>query len=130
VYFVVEDIDNAILGQFLLWKMTGQLSCLLIRAQGDVLKDIEACVGATRVSDSTGVTFQKIGIQHFGRCKEVISNDNKTLFHPENPDKSKTYVGVLKQRLLKSVIAMSRTKLMRRAHQMTGSYRRLKDRFA
>jgi len=73
--------------------MTGQLSCLLIRAQGDVLKDIEACVGATRVSDSTGVTFQKIGIQHFGRCKEVISNDNKTLFIPENPDKSKNLCG-------------------------------------
>ena len=124
--FVVEDIDNAILGQFLLWKMTGQLSCLLIRAQGDVLKDIEACVGATRVSDSTGVTFQKIGIQHFGRCKEVISNDNKTLFIPENPDKSKTYVGVLKQRAIEERNSYVKDKLMRRAHQMTGSIAVLK----
>ena len=124
--FVVEDIDNAILGQFLVWKMTGQLSCCVIRAQGDVLKDIEACVGATRVSDSTGINFQKIGIQHFGRCKEVISNDNKTLFIPENPDKSKTYVGVLKQRAIEERNSYVKDKLMRRAHQMTGSIAVLK----
>jgi len=124
--FVVEDIDNAILGQFLLWKMSGQLSCCVIRAQGDVLKDIEACVGATRVSDSTGVSFQKIDIRHFGKCKEIISNDNKTLFIPEDSKKSKTYVGVLKQRAAEERNSYVKEKLIRRASQMTGSIAVLK----
>jgi chaperonin GroEL len=124
--FVVEDIDNAILGQFLVWKMTGQLSCCVIRAQGDVLKDIEAAVGATRVSDSTGISFQKFSLNHLGRCKEIEVTDNKSLFIPDDVKKSRTYVGVLKQRATEERNQYVKEKLLRRAQQMQGSVAVLK----
>lgn len=94
---VCDDIENPILGTFVMNKITGNFNTVVIRATGDMLKDIEACVGATRVSDTTGVTFQNIEIEHLGRAKKVISDANKTLFVPANPEKSEQYANHLEK---------------------------------
>lgn len=77
---VCEEIDDAILGMLVLNKNMGIFNSLVIRATGPLLKDIEGAVGATAVSDSSGVTFQNVKLEHLGKAKKVICDANKTLF--------------------------------------------------
>lgn len=78
---VAEDIENSMLGVFAGSKMTGQFNSIVIKATGQLLEDIAAFVGATRVSEQTGVTFQNIELQkHVGIAKKVVCTQNKTLF--------------------------------------------------
>lgn len=77
---VCDDIDDSMLGVFINSKKTGVFSCLVIRATHPLLEDIEAAVGATRVSDTTGKTFQNITLKDLGMAKKVISDSKKTLF--------------------------------------------------
>lgn len=88
---VCDDIENSVLGVFVTSKLMGKFNALVIRATGDLLKDIEAATGATRVSDTTGLTFQMVTEQHLGFCKKVISDSNKSLFIPKDPSKAVTY---------------------------------------
>lgn len=94
---VCDDIENSILGTFVYNKITGNFNSVVIRATGDMLKDIEACVGATRVSDTTGVTFQNVDFDHLGRAKKVVADANKTLFVPSHPEKAELYANHLEK---------------------------------
>ena len=124
--FIVEDIDSAVLGQLIVNKMMGRFSSVVIRAVGDALKDVEACVGATRISDSTGVSFQTFSTQHFGRCKRVVANHQKTLFIPEESKSSKAYANMLKEKAAEEKNQFIRDRILRRASQMTGGVAVLK----
>ena len=123
---VCEDIDNAILGQLVINKLRGGFSCCVIRAVGDVLKDIEACVGAIRVSESTGVSFQNVTLKHLGKCKKVVSDNSRTLFIPENTGKSKTYANILKKAAAEEHNQFIASRMMKRASQMSGGVALLK----
>lgn len=87
---VCDDIDNSILGVFIATKLQGLMNLLVIKANGPVLEDIEAAVGARRVSKTTGVTFQNIELKDLGRAKKIVSQSNRTLFIADN-DKAKKY---------------------------------------
>lgn len=78
---VCEEIDPAILGVFIQNKMQGIFSLLVVKATGPLLQDIAAAVGATIVSDSTGVTFENIQVdEHLGLASKVVSTEKKTVF--------------------------------------------------
>ena len=124
--FIVEDIDNAVLGQLIVNKVMGRFSSVVIRAVGDSLKDVEACVGATRISDSTGVSFQTFSAKHFGRCKKVVANHQKTLFIPEDNKKSRAYSNMLREKAAEERNQFVRDRIIRRASQMTGGVAVLK----
>lgn len=124
--FIVEDIDTAVLGQLVVNKMLGRFSSVVIRAVGDSLKDVEACVGATRISDSTGISFQTFSVNHFGRCKKVIANHQKTLFMPEDSKKSRAYATMLREKAAEERNQFIRDRIIRRASQMTGGVAVLK----
>lgn len=94
---VCEDIENAVLGVYVVSKRAGVFNALVIRATGDLLKDIEAAVGATRVSDTTGLTFQMVDESHLGWVKKVISDSNKTLFIPKDSSRSLSYADSLQK---------------------------------
>jgi chaperonin GroEL len=94
---VCDDIENSMLGVFVASKMAGTFNAVVIRATGDLLKDIEAAVGATRVSDETGVTFQMVDETHLGHVKKVISDTNKTVFMPTDPAKAALYANILQR---------------------------------
>ena len=81
---VCDDIDNSMLGVLIANKSLGRFNSLVIKAQSSLLEDIEAVVGATRVSDTTGVSFQNIELENLGRAEKVISQSNKTLFIGNN----------------------------------------------
>ena len=78
---VCEDIENSMLGVLVNSKMVGSFNSIVIKATGQLLEDISEFVGATRVSDQTGITFQNIDLQlHVGKAKKVVSNANRSLF--------------------------------------------------
>lgn len=82
---VCDDIETPMLGIFAASKATGAFNSIVIRATGDILKDIEATVGATRVSDTTGLSFAMVDVKkHLGFVKKVVSDANKTLFIPQD----------------------------------------------
>ena len=85
---VCEDIEPAVLGLLVVNKQMGTFNSVVIKAVGDLLKDIEAVVGGTRVSDETGVTFQMMSEagSYLGRVKRVMSDANSTLFIPTSVD--------------------------------------------
>lgn len=88
---VCDDIENAVLGVYVASKNAGLFNALVIRATGDLLKDIEAAVGATRVSETTGLSFQMVDESHLGWCKKVVCDANKTLFIPKDASKALNY---------------------------------------
>ena len=120
IVIVCDDIDNAVLGQFILNKRMGVLSSCVIRAQGDVLKDIEACVGAKRVSDSTGVSFQNITTDCLGYCKKITVDAKRTLFVASDLSKSKQYAIALEKEGREERNQFVRDRIMRRVSQLRG----------
>ena len=78
---VCEDIDPQILGLMVANKVQGKAGIVVIRATGYNLEDISATVGATTISDLTGVTFDKLNIKkHLGFVNKIICSEKKTLF--------------------------------------------------
>jgi len=84
---VCEDIDPQILGVLVMNKVQGTMNILVIKATGTVLEDISATVGASLVSDATGVTFDKIDIgKHLGTADKIVCSEKKTLFIAKTPE--------------------------------------------
>lgn len=78
---VCEEIDPSILGLLVVNKMNGLLNIVAIKTSGTNLDDIAATVGATIISDSNGIGFDKIDIrQHLGSADKVVCTEKKTLF--------------------------------------------------
>ncbi len=123
---VCEDIENSVLGVFVASKMGGAFNALVIRATGDLLKDIEAAVGAKRVSDSSGLSFQMVGEEHLGWCKKVVSDSNKTLFIPKDSDSAALYANNLQKICDLEPNMYLKKRLERRISQLRGGVAVLK----
>ncbi len=95
---VCDDIDDSIVGVLVQNKSMGIFNSVVIRASGDTLKDIEGAVGAQRVSDSTGVTFKGLTIEHLGKADKVVADAHKTLFLGSG-DSAKQYATFLEMGL-------------------------------
>lgn len=95
---VCEDIEAPILGVLAGNKMSGNFSSVVIRATGDTLKDIEAVVGAKRISDSNGISFLTFDVKkHLGKVKKIVSDSNKTLFIPHNTSSATQHANFLQK---------------------------------
>lgn len=77
---VCDEIEDSMLGMYVMNKNMGLFNALLIRAQGVVIRDIAGVVGATPVSDGTGVTFKDLAYEHLGFVKKIVADANKTIF--------------------------------------------------
>ncbi len=83
---VCEDIDMQMLGIFVTNKLQGLLNIVVIKATGPLLQDIAAAVGATPISDSTGVTFDNLDVsEHLGQAHKVVATEKKTVFVSDAP---------------------------------------------
>jgi chaperonin GroEL len=123
---VCDDIENSMIGVFLASKYSGSFNALVIRATGDLLKDIEAAVGATRISDTTGVNFQNVSFEHLGRVKKVVCDANNSLFISDDPMKSELYATHLERFAKTETNMYIKTKLERRIAQLRGGVAVLK----
>lgn len=77
--FLVSDIDNAVLGNFILSKKMGQFNSLVIRVRGTELEDMATACGATIISESNGLKFTDITPIHFGMARKITCTDKKTI---------------------------------------------------
>lgn len=77
---VCDDIDDSILGVLVMNNNLGNFKSLVIRATSLLLDDIAGVVGATKISNASGVNFHNFKKEHLGVAKKVISDANKTLF--------------------------------------------------
>lgn len=81
IVIVCEDIDPQILGVLVMNKLQGRLGIVVIKTSGTQLEDIAATVGATMISDTTGVGFDKIDInKHLGLADKFTCTEKKSLF--------------------------------------------------
>lgn len=128
---VCDDIDDSLLGVFVrnyvASKTMGTFKALVIRATHDLLKDIEAVVGATRVGDTTGVTFQMVDInKHLGKVKKIVSDASKTLFIPEDTTSAILWANHLQKFYNEEPNMYVKEKLLKRISQLKGGIAVLK----
>lgn len=78
---VAQEIDPQILGIFVATHVSRKMNLLVIKATGSLLEDIAAAVGATIISDETGVTFDNFDAKtQLGMAKKIICEEKKTIF--------------------------------------------------
>lgn len=94
--FLTSDMDNSVLGTFVLHKAQGHFNALIIKVRGNELEDMAAACGATLISDSSGLKFQDVKLEHLGRAKRIVASDKKTLIIGTGDVKSKQAVDMLR----------------------------------
>lgn len=78
--FVVDDIDESILGVLVKNSLQGIFKSVVIKAHGEVLEDIAAATGANIISDKHGITWQNVKLNDLGTAKKVSVSAQKSLF--------------------------------------------------
>lgn len=81
---IAEDIVGEALQTFVVNKLRGSLTVLGIKAPGfgnrkkDYLEDIATLTGATFISNETGLSLDKVTLEHLGGADRVVSTKDKT----------------------------------------------------
>ena len=81
---IAEDVDGEALATFVLNKLRGAFNVLAIKAPGygdrkkDMLQDIAVTVGATVITEETGLKFETASIEVLGSARRVISTKDTT----------------------------------------------------
>lgn len=76
---LVSDMDNAVLGNFVLAKASGGFTALVIKVRGYELEDMASACGATLITEASGLKFTDFKFEHFGKAKKIVVSDKKTL---------------------------------------------------
>lgn len=82
---IADDIEGEALTTFVVNKIRGIFSVLAIKAPGfgdrkkEELKDIAITTGATVVSDTIGISFDKVELSMLGRAHKIISKKDSTV---------------------------------------------------
>lgn len=81
---IAEDVEGEALTTFVLNKLRGSFNVLAVKAPGygdrkkEILGDIAVTVGATVISDETGLSFENADIKVLGKAS-VVSRKDKTV---------------------------------------------------
>lgn len=120
VVIICEDIEPSILGLLVMNKMQGKAGILVIKTSGSNLEDIAATTGATMVSDSSGLTFDKLIIaEHLGSADKVVCTEKKTLFVAKT-EKGQELANRLKAESAVCQNQYEKEKLNKRVAKLTG----------
>lgn len=120
IVIVCEDIDEKMLGVLVGTHVNGMMNILVVKANGETLEDIAAVVGASVVSDITGVTFDKFDTsKHLGTAEKVVCSQKKTVFIA-NSEESKIQAARLKSLADNNTNQYQKEALMKRVGQLTG----------
>jgi len=82
---IAEDVDGEALSTFIVNKLRGNFNVLAIKAPGygdnkkSMLEDIAVTVGATVITEDTGIKFEKANIGMLGKARKVISTKDDTI---------------------------------------------------
>lgn len=81
---IAEDVDGEALATLVLNKLRGGFNVLAVKAPGfgdrkkDILEDIAVTVGATVISESVGLSFEKVELDVLGRAGRIIATKDAT----------------------------------------------------
>ncbi|MDR3558127.1 MAG: TCP-1/cpn60 chaperonin family protein, partial [Candidatus Pacebacteria bacterium] len=81
---IAEDVDGEALSTFIVNKLRGNFNVLAIKAPGygdnkkAMLEDIAATVGATVITEDTGIKFEKADLGMLGKARKVIATKDDT----------------------------------------------------
>ena len=77
---IADDVDGEALGLLVLNRLKGAFNTLAIKAPSDkdVLYDIAALVGATVITEDTGMSFDTVGPDVVGSARKVIATKDLT----------------------------------------------------
>lgn len=82
---IADDVEGSAIKGIVMNLLQGTIKCLPIKAPGfgdrrkEMLRDICALTGATLVSSETGLTIDKVGIEHLGSAELVKSTKGNTI---------------------------------------------------
>ncbi len=82
---IAEDVDGEALTTFVVNKLRGTFNVLAIKAPGygdrkkEILQDIAVTIGATVISEDTGIKFEKATLAMLGKARKVISTKDSTI---------------------------------------------------
>ena len=83
---VADDVGGEALPTLVVNKMRGNFSSLAIKTPGfgdfkaEQIRDLAIMLGATVVSDETGIELKDVTTEHLGKCARVVSSKDKTIF--------------------------------------------------
>ena len=128
IVIIAEDVDSEALTTIVLNKLRGVFNALCIKAPGygdskkDILEDIAILTGSQIISESTGMTFDKVEMDHLGHARRVISDKDKTIITEGKGDAKaiKARVEQLEDQIKKSKNEFDREKLEERYAKMSG----------
>jgi len=128
IVIVADDVDGEALATLILNKLRGVFTALCVKAPGygdnkkEMLSDLAILTGAQIISDDTGITFEKVGLEMLGGARRIVSDKDKTTIVGGKGDD-----GALKERIkqIKSQIDRSdsefdKEKLQERMAKLTG----------
>lgn len=82
---IADDVDGDALATFVLNKMKGGFNILAVKAPGfgdrkkEILEDIAVTVGATVVTETTGLKLETVDLSSLGKVAKIVSTKDKTL---------------------------------------------------
>lgn len=102
---IAEDVDGEALQTLLLNRSRGIFNALAIKAPGygvenkrDLLEDIAAKVGATIITDHSGMTFDKVTVEMLGHARSISATEYTTVITGGNEEKTAARIAELKKK--------------------------------
>ena len=125
---IADDVEGEALATFVVNKLRGGFNVLAVKAPGfgdrkkAMLSDIATVVGATVVSEDTGMELEKVDSQVLGQASKVISTKDKTTIVGGKGTKAniESRVIQLRQQLDNSDSKYDREKIEERIAKLTG----------
>jgi chaperonin GroEL len=124
---IAEDVEGEALTTLVLNKIRGSFNALAVKAPGfgdrrkEMLEDIAILTGGQVVTDETGMTFDKVGLDVLGTARKVVADkDNTTIVEGKgNKDKIKARINQIKTQMEKAK-DFDREKLQERLAKLAG----------
>jgi chaperonin GroEL len=78
---IAEDITDEALTTLILNKVKGNLPCCAVKSPSlEHLRDVATVTGATIVSTESGLTLERLQLEHLGRAERVVCQPDITTF--------------------------------------------------
>jgi chaperonin GroEL len=128
IVIIAEDVDGEALATIVLNKLRGVFTALCVKAPGygdskaEILEDLAVLTGAQVVSESTGMTFDKVELDTLGRARRVVAEKDRTTIveGKGDPKAIKARVEQIKNQIKKADNDFDREKLQERLAKMSG----------
>ncbi len=125
---IADDVDGEALATFVVNKLRGGFNVLAVKAPGygdrkkDMLMDIAVTIGATVITEDTGLKLEITDMSQLGKASKVIATKDKTVIVGGKGEKAAIAARVdgLKAQLAATVSKFDKEKVEERIAKLTG----------